>query len=282
MLAYSELRGALDFILKSGLVTKVYQDVIILENGGNRYPAYRVGDDYEYIGVDDTKLLFCYVRQIGNVEKIKTEFTSSAQKTFISKVGYRFVFLNDWEKRNFDSLYSKILQITNFKNIDFRKLITDRNQLLKDESKPKAFVFGGFSFYCGLDIDLTFRMLVDECETPVDCDNMPNPLTCGAPIIQRNLNETDPVWISERGNYYTKTEINDFFANINAVSAFVHNQNVAASTWNITHGLGFYPAGIIVKDSANGEWIPEVNYIDIDTVQLNFGNSAFTGKAYLS
>ena len=61
---------------------------------------------------------------------------------------------------------------------------------------------------------------------------------------------------------------------------YVHEQNVANTTWTITHGLGFIP-NITVVDSAGTVVEGSYNYPNSSTVVANF-SSAFSGKAYLS
>jgi hypothetical protein len=63
--------------------------------------------------------------------------------------------------------------------------------------------------------------------------------------------------------------------------SYVHTQNVASSSWIVTHGLGFIP-NITVIDSARS--VVEGSYTyseDGNTVTLSF-SSPFSGKAYLS
>jgi hypothetical protein len=61
---------------------------------------------------------------------------------------------------------------------------------------------------------------------------------------------------------------------------YVHIQEVASSTWNITHGLGFVP-NITVVDTAGTVVEGSYNYSDSDTVILTFVGG-FSGRAYLS
>lgn len=57
-------------------------------------------------------------------------------------------------------------------------------------------------------------------------------------------------------------------------------QNSAASTWNITHSLGYYPA-VTVVDSAGTVVEGTTSYPSITSVTLTF-SSPFSGYAYLS
>jgi hypothetical protein len=61
---------------------------------------------------------------------------------------------------------------------------------------------------------------------------------------------------------------------------YVHIQEVASSTWTITHGLGFTP-NITVVDTAGTVVEGSYNYPNSDTVVLSF-IGAFSGRAYLS
>lgn len=61
---------------------------------------------------------------------------------------------------------------------------------------------------------------------------------------------------------------------------YLHDQMIAASTWNITHNLDKYPS-VTVVTSAGDEVEGDVTYPSINTVQINF-SAAFGGKAYLN
>jgi hypothetical protein len=61
---------------------------------------------------------------------------------------------------------------------------------------------------------------------------------------------------------------------------YVHIQEVASATWNITHGLGFVP-NITVVDTAGTVVEGSYNYPNSNTVVLSF-IGAFSGRAYLS
>jgi hypothetical protein len=61
---------------------------------------------------------------------------------------------------------------------------------------------------------------------------------------------------------------------------YVHIQEVASATWNITHGLGFTP-NITVVDTAGTVVEGSYNYPNSSTVVLTF-IGAFSGRAYLS
>jgi len=61
---------------------------------------------------------------------------------------------------------------------------------------------------------------------------------------------------------------------------YTHNQLSSASTWTITHNLGFFPS-VTVIDSGNNTVIGNVTYISENQLSVSF-NATFGGKAYLS
>jgi len=61
---------------------------------------------------------------------------------------------------------------------------------------------------------------------------------------------------------------------------YVHTQSVSASTWTVTHNLGFFPA-VSVIDSGGSVVEGDVSYISVNQVSIAF-SSSFGGKAYFS
>lgn len=61
---------------------------------------------------------------------------------------------------------------------------------------------------------------------------------------------------------------------------YVHTQDVAATSWNVQHNLGKYPA-VSVVDSAGTEVTGDVVHIDAASLTLNF-SAPFSGRAYLN
>lgn len=62
--------------------------------------------------------------------------------------------------------------------------------------------------------------------------------------------------------------------------SYTHTQYSAASTWSITHNLGYKP-NVTVSDSAGTIIEGEIAYPTSSTIVLSF-SSAFAGTAYLS
>lgn len=78
----------------------------------------------------------------------------------------------------------------------------------------------------------------------------------------------------------TSTTVQDAIEELRTRSRYVHNQPTAASTWNITHNMKFYP-NVSIVDTANTKVIGEVEYLSENALTVTFSHS-FAGKAYLS
>ena len=64
------------------------------------------------------------------------------------------------------------------------------------------------------------------------------------------------------------------------VDSYIHNQIIASNTWNISHGMGIFPA-VAVVDSGNNVVTGEIHYVDNNNITLTF-TAVFSGKAYLN
>ena len=79
--------------------------------------------------------------------------------------------------------------------------------------------------------------------------------------------------LAERAKSYTDTEIQGKLT-------YTHQQNTAASVWNVTHNLGRFPS-VTVVDSAGSKIIGDVRYTSDNTVILSF-SAPFAGIAYFN
>jgi len=74
-------------------------------------------------------------------------------------------------------------------------------------------------------------------------------------------------------------------SNINTLSlakiaTLIFNQVSVSALWTIAHNLGKYPS-IVIVDSGGTVIIPDVVYVDLNTITAGFG-SPTSGKAYLN
>ena len=63
-------------------------------------------------------------------------------------------------------------------------------------------------------------------------------------------------------------------------TSYVHTQGTPATTWNVTHNLGFFP-NVTAVDSVNREFIADVTYVDVNNLTITL-TAATAGKAYVS
>ena len=91
------------------------------------------------------------------------------------------------------------------------------------------------------------------------------------------------------GEFYIDTDLNKIYGPkengiwptpVNLGGTYTHNQDVASNSWTINHNLDYYPSVSIV-DSAGTSVFGDVQYIDLNTVIVNF-TDPFAGKAFLS
>ena len=65
-----------------------------------------------------------------------------------------------------------------------------------------------------------------------------------------------------------------------SASTYTFTQSTALATWTIAHNLNRRPS-VTVVDTLENVVVPDVSYVDANTIQINFG-AAFAGKAYLN
>jgi len=62
--------------------------------------------------------------------------------------------------------------------------------------------------------------------------------------------------------------------------SYVHTQSASATTWNVVHNLGKYPAVDVVNSGGN-VILPDVHYVDANNVTISLG-APDTGKVYVN
>jgi hypothetical protein len=170
-------------IVKTGLVGKVFHSCQLLKDDQQRtlYPAYQVGAEFTYAGIDDTKGLFAYIRVNGDAQAVPLKLTS-CNGAYTVTAPLRVVFFNDNEDRNQDDLTRQLMSFTFMQNVFLVRVITDRQRLVKEESHVFRETFDGKTFYVAVDINVTFILLPSDC-APEACIVYPNPVTsCPAAV----------------------------------------------------------------------------------------------------
>lgn len=148
------------------------------ENGGDSFPAYKKGTEWLYVGVDDTRELFGYMRQNGDIVSVPYKMASCA-RSYQMTAPLRVVFFKDSEERDFDELTRQLASFTFTQNVTLVKIITDKFRLIREESpvfrdSPK---FDGKTFYIAIDIFISFILQASDCESE-NCNSLPNPIQC--------------------------------------------------------------------------------------------------------
>lgn len=160
----------------TGLVKKFFHSVQLLKNEQSAilYPAYPLGNEYTYSGIDDTRGLFGYIRTNGDIAGTSFKI-ASCERSYSMSAPMRVVFFNDNEDRNQEELIRRLSTFTFLKNVSLIRIITDKFRLVKEESPIFRQNFDGKTFYAAFDVLVTFILLPSDCETD-DCIIHPNPL----------------------------------------------------------------------------------------------------------
>lgn len=176
MIGYSILSDVFNKLLTDKLVTKIYTDVFIMEENGNRYPVYPDGAEFKYVGVDDTKVMICYFRQLGEARNAKTIYVDSALKSYLLRVPFRMVLFNDYETRNFDELTVAFMNVMFAQFLDFTALITDVKKIQQEENLIKNFTFDASTYYVAIDFTLSVEIFKNNCAEVIGCAQVENPI----------------------------------------------------------------------------------------------------------
>ena len=164
-------------IIRTGLVGKVFHSCQLLKNDQLQtlYPAYQVGAEFTYAGIDDTRGLFAYIRTNGDIVSVPFKVQSCARAYTIT-VPLRVVFFNDNESRDHAELVRQLGTFAYLSGVTLVRIITDKFRLVREESSLFRAKFDGQSFYVAFDISLTFVFSASDCESKV-CQVYPNPVT---------------------------------------------------------------------------------------------------------
>jgi hypothetical protein len=178
-------------IINTGLVTKVFHSCELLRNDQSQtlYPAYMLGKEFVYTGIDDAKGLFAYIRTNGDTVSVPFKMDSCA-KSYTMTVPMRIVFFNDNESRDFQELTRLLSSFTFLANVNLVRIITDKFRLIREESPMFRENFDAQTFYVAFDITLTFVLLPSDCEPNV-CPIYQNPVTtCPAAVLNNSESAT--------------------------------------------------------------------------------------------
>ena len=164
-------------LIATGVVDRVYHSVKLHadEAHSNKYPVYAKGAEEFYIGPDDKKNRFAYIRQTGPVTKGEERLESSEQKMYFLLAPNRIVVFKDREKENVDRLIRKLLATCFTENISLVSYQHDAFKLAKQETPIGNFSFDATTFYLAIDVQIRWWIDAKDCEEE-SCIVYPNPI----------------------------------------------------------------------------------------------------------
>jgi hypothetical protein len=164
-------------ILATGLVNRVYHSCQLLreDNGTQLYPVYSNGKDFVYIGPDDTKGFFAYIRSNGDMAMTPL-LIGGCKKSYEVTAPMRVVFFHDDETRNHEELVTKLSTFTFMTNVTLQRIVTDKFRLVREESDLYRPSFDGKTFYTAFDISLNLVLLQSDCGPDKVCAVHQNPV----------------------------------------------------------------------------------------------------------
>jgi hypothetical protein len=160
--------------LNSAGVGVVYHSVELIEDEkGVKFPAY----NESYVGPDDTKKMFGYIRQSGPATRVRETLEGSCAKMYLMQAPCRVVVFQDHTADNHDALARKLLRVAFIQGVSLISFSTNAFQLGKQESPIGKFAFDATTFYLAIDVQVKFWIFPNQCEED-ECEVFPNPINC--------------------------------------------------------------------------------------------------------
>ena len=166
-------------LIGTGLINEVFHSVELVEDKtGVKFPAYQKGNEQYYVGPDDSKSRFAYIRQTGPVKPVDLTMEGSCSDLTKLSVPLRIVVFKDHEYENHDALIQRLLSFTFLKDVKLVSFNNNAFQLGKQESPVGDFAFDATTFYLAIDISARIWISAKMCaEDP--CALHPNPICNG-------------------------------------------------------------------------------------------------------
>lgn len=171
-------------LISTGLIKKVFHSCELIKDANRKtlYPAYQVGAEYTYSGIDDAKGLFAYIRANGDYTGMPFK-VASCDKAYNIIQPIRVVFFNDSERRNHEELTRQLSVMAFGKGVTLSRIVTDKYRLVSEESDIFREKFDGLTYYVAFDLLLTFILSRDVCQSDI-CKVYKNPVTtCPAAVL---------------------------------------------------------------------------------------------------
>lgn len=164
-------------LLGTGLVNSVYHSVELLEDEkGIKYPGYKMGAEQFYVGPDDEKKMYAYIRQNGPTLKVDERLEGSCSKMYKMSSPQRVVIFQDHVKDNFDGMIKRFLAVGFLKDVTLVSFNNNLPQLLRQEAKVGDFKYDSTTFYLAIDLQVKFWISGHLCNDEDLCTVHPNPI----------------------------------------------------------------------------------------------------------
>jgi hypothetical protein len=162
-------------LLEIGLVSSVFHSVELHQSDKGTFPVYKKGTEEYYVGPDEKRQMFAYIRQTGASQTRTEEKLGSSDKMYWMQVPTRIVVFKDHEERDFDLLTRQFLKPVFKPMISLVSFTNDSNLLAEQESSMGDFSFDATTFYLAIDVLIRMRLTKDDCEVN-NCIAYPNPI----------------------------------------------------------------------------------------------------------
>lgn len=163
-------------LLATGIVQSVYHSAeLVADEKGLKFPAYKIGNEQFYIGPDDTKKMFAYIRQTSAAVRIREDMLGGCYKLYRIYAPHRIVIFQDHVKEDFDLLSRKMLAASFLKDVSLVSFNNNAFELAKQESPIGQFSFDATTFYLAVDLQIKLTLTIDNCITDT-CIVYPNPI----------------------------------------------------------------------------------------------------------
>ncbi len=137
-------------------------------------PCYRQGAEYHYVGLDDSRGFYAYIRYNGDVAAVPNKIGSCAGFSRLV-TPLRVVFYNDQETRDHAVLTDQLTRFTFLKNVSLSRVVLDKFALVKAESDQVRENFDAAVYYVAFDILVNTVVLPSNCEQDL-CRTFINPI----------------------------------------------------------------------------------------------------------
>jgi hypothetical protein len=143
---------------------KVYTHVELIEDNNIVAPRYWNGNNMAYIGIDDIAVKTCYIRQTEDIGLVPFDIGGCGKNYNYKHYNRIVVYMREFEGSG-RKLMTNIIKHLTDKDIVVKKIITDANKLVKQESSfANKIVLTGKCCYFAIDIESIVRTF-DCCPT---------------------------------------------------------------------------------------------------------------------